>query len=120
MKHSGYLLLAAMLLPATVRAAELVVPDNVQFERNIEFANPDGQHLQLDMARPKEGDGPFPAVLCIHGGGFRAGDRFGYDGLCVRLAQCGYVAVTVDYRLAPKYPFPAAIHDVKAAVRFLR
>src|SRR5947209_19327170 len=120
MKHSGYLLLAAMLLPATVRAAELVVPDNVQFERNIEFANPDGQHLQLDMARPKAGSGPFPAVVCVHGGGFRAGTRRGYDGLCIRLAERGYVALTVSYRLAPKYRFPAAVHDVKAAVRWLR
>ena len=68
----------------------------------------------------KTGDGPFPAILCIHGGGFRAGTRQGYDGLCVQLAEQGYVAVTVSYRLAPKYPFPAAIHDVKAAVRWLR
>jgi len=97
-----------------------LVPDNVLFEPDLEYANPDGQHLQLDLARPKTGDGPFPAVVCIHGGGFRAGNRFGYDGLCLRLAQQGYVAVTVSYRLAPKYPFPAAIHDVKEAVRWLR
>ncbi len=71
------------------------------------------------MARPK-GEGPFPAILCIHGGGFRAGNRQGYDKQCLRLAQHGYVALTVSYRLAPKYPFPAAIHDVKAAVRWTR
>jgi acetyl esterase/lipase len=59
-------------------------------------------------------------VICIHGGGFRAGDRHGYDRLCIRLAEKGYVAVTVEYRLAPKHPFPAAIHDVKAAVRWVR
>ncbi|HEX5271803.1 MAG TPA: alpha/beta hydrolase [Gemmataceae bacterium] len=96
------------------------VPEGVAFESGVEYANPDGQHLKLDLARPKEGDGPFPAVLCIHGGGFRAGSRQGYDTLCLRLAQKGYVAVTVDYRLAPKYPFPAAIHDTKEAVRWLR
>lgn len=100
--------------------AKIAVPENVVFEQNIEFSNPDGQHLQLDMARPKTGDGPFPAIVCIHGGGFRAGSRQGYDGLCIRLAQQGYVALTVSYRLAPKYQFPAAIHDVKAAVRWLR
>ncbi len=97
-----------------------VVPENVIFEAGIEYANPDGQHLKLNLARPKKGDGPFPAILCVHGGGFRAGKREGYDGLCVRLAQQGYVALTVSYRLAPKYPFPAAIHDVKAAVRWVR
>ncbi len=100
--------------------AKLSVPENVIFEPNIEYSNPDGQHLQLDMARPKTGSGPFPAILCIHGGGFRAGTRQGYDGLCLRLAQQGYVAVTVTYRLAPKFQFPAAIYDVKAAVRWLR
>ena len=99
---------------------KIAVPENVVFEQNIEFSNPDGQHLQLDMARPKTGDGPFPAIVCIHGGGFRAGSRQSYDGLCIRLAQQYYVAVTVSYRLAPKYQFPAAIYDVKAAVRWLR
>jgi acetyl esterase/lipase len=91
----------------------------VTVENNVEYANPDNQHLQLNMARPK-GDGPFPAVMCIHGGGFRAGTRDGYDGLIHKLAERGYVAVTVTYRLAPKYPFPAAIYDVKAGVRWLR
>src|SRR2546421_8914005 len=96
------------------------VPETVVFEPDVEYANPDGQHLQLDLARPKMGPGPFPAIICIHGGGFRAGTRQGYDSLCIKLAEQGYVAVTVSYRLAPKYPFPAAIHDVKAAVRWLR
>jgi len=117
------LLLAAardQLQPAHAQKAAPKVPDGVVFEADVEYANPDGQHLQLDLARPKEGDGPFPAVVCIHGGGFRAGTRQGYDGLCLRLAERGYVAVTVSYRLAPKYRFPAAVHDVKAAVRWLR
>ena len=51
---------------------------------------------------------------------FGAGDRHGYDGLIQEFAKRGYVAVTVEYRLTPKYPFPAAIYDVKAAVRWLR
>jgi len=106
-------------IPAWAQKAP-VVPDDVVFETGIEYTNPDNQHLQLNLARPKKGDGPFPAILCIHGGGFRAGKREGYDGLCLRLAQHGYVALTVSYRLAPKYPFPAAIHDVKAAVRWVR
>jgi acetyl esterase/lipase len=59
-------------------------------------------------------------VLCIHGGGFRAGTRDGYDDLCKRLAARGYVAATITYRLAPTHQFPAAVHDCKAAVRWLR
>jgi acetyl esterase/lipase len=104
--------------PALRAAPE--VPEGVTFEAGIEYSNPDDQHLQLNMARPSKGDGPFPAVVCIHGGGFRAGTREGYDGQCIRLAQHGYVAVTITYRLAPKYQFPAAVYDCKAAVRWLR
>jgi acetyl esterase/lipase len=92
---------------------------DVRVERNVEYSNPDNQHLQLDISIP-DGSGPFPAVLCIHGGGFRAGTRDGYEGLIKKLAEHGYVAATVTYRLAPKYQFPAAIYDVKAAVRWMR
>ncbi|MFO0969881.1 MAG: alpha/beta hydrolase [Gemmataceae bacterium] len=110
-----------ILLPSNAHAQKgPTVPDDVSFEAGIEYANPADQHLQLNMARPKKGSGPFPAIICIHGGGFRAGKREGYDAQCIRLAQHGYVAMTVSYRLAPKFPFPAAIHDTKAAVRWVR
>ena len=110
----------SLLFIATAQAADFVVPENVTFTRDIEFANPDNQHLQVNLAQPKEGTGPFPAVVCIHGGGFRAGKREGYDKLLLTLAQHGYVAITVTYRLAPAYQFPAAVYDCKAAVRWLR
>ncbi|MDY3562488.1 alpha/beta hydrolase [Gemmata sp. JC673] len=109
----------ALAGPPVLAQADSPVPDTVTFEKGVEYANPDGQHLRLNVARPK-GAGPFPCVLFIHGGGFRAGSREGYNGQIVRLAERGYVAVTVSYRLAPKYPFPAAVHDTKAAVRWLR
>ncbi|HEY2572589.1 MAG TPA: alpha/beta hydrolase [Verrucomicrobiaceae bacterium] len=112
--------LAFFLIATTGSAAELKIPDDVVFKRGIEFANPDEQHLQVNLARPKNSAGALPAVVCIHGGGFRAGTRESYDKLCVTLAQHGYVAMTVTYRLAPKYPFPAAVQDCKAAVRWLR
>ncbi len=113
----------AVLLAATSPALaqkDPPVPDTVAFEKGVEYTNPDNQHLQLNIARPKAAAGPLPAVLFIHGGGFRAGNREGYNAQIIRMAEKGYVAVTVSYRLAPKYPFPAAIHDTKAAVRWLR
>ena len=113
-------LLLTSLLGLISARAELTIPDTVVFDPAIEFSNPDNQHLQLDLARPKTGEGPFPAIVCLHGGGFRAGTRDGYDAMCVTLAQKGYVAITVTYRLAPAYQFPAAVHDCKAAVRWLR
>ncbi len=101
-------------------ADEPRVPDSVFFKAGIAFAQPGGKELKLDLAQPLHGQGPFPAVICIHGGGFRAGTRDGYDELVVRLAKRGYVALTVSYRLAPQDKFPAAVHDVKAAVRWLK
>ena len=104
----------SLLWSSSAGAAETV------FEQGIEYSNPDGQHLQLNLARPKESHGLAPAVLCIHGGGFRAGNRDRWNKLCQQLAERGYVAATATYRLAPKYQFPAAVYDVKAAVRWLR
>lgn len=120
MLHLRLLVLAAFTsLTVFAAAADLPIPDGVTFTRDVEFSNADGQHLQVNIAEPK-GAGPFPAVVCIHGGGFRAGKRESYDKLCLTLAQRGYVAITVTYRLAPAYPFPAAVIDCKAAVRWLR
>lgn len=82
------------------------------------YANGDPQQV-MDIVRPKEA-GARPAVLAIHGGGFRAGSRKGYQATCAMLAQHGYVCASADYRLAPGAPFPAAVYDVKAAVRYLR
>lgn len=123
MRTWGWAIAAGLLLagagigssPAPVQAQ-----DDVIFEKGVEYSNPDNQHLQVDLARPTKGEGPFPAILCIHGGGFRAGTRDGYDGLIRKMAERGYVAATVTYRLAPQYPFPAAVYDCKAAVRWLR
>jgi len=100
--------------------ADLDLPESILFESGIEYANPENQHLQINIARPKKSDHLLPCVLCIHGGGFRAGNRDSYNPLLIKLAGRGYVAVAASYRLAPKYQFPAAIFDVKAAVRWLK
>ena len=106
----GLPLLAALGLAQTI-------PDSVTLEKDLVLGQ--GGRPAMDLARPKTG-GMHPAVLAIHGGGFSHGDRTTYLPLVLRLAQHGYVAATVDYRLAPRAQFPAALQDVKAAVRFLR
>lgn len=113
-------LLPLILMTALPALAAPVVPDTVTWHEAIEYAKPDGMPLLLNLAAPRNGAGPFPAVVCIHGGGFRAGKRESHDALCVKLAERGSVAATVSYRLAPDHQFPAAVHDVKAAVRWLR
>src|SRR5580704_2468014 len=94
------------------------IPDSVRYEPNVAYDTADPQQV-MDIFRPAD-SAVHPAVLFVHGGGFRAGSRKSYTQQCIRLAQMGYVTATADYRLAPKAPFPAAVYDVKAAVRYLR
>lgn len=95
------------------------IPDTLLHEADIEYSNV-GQRSALDIVRPKAASGLRAAIVMIHGGGFRGGNRQSYLPMAVRLAEHGYVAATVSYRLAPRNQFPAAVEDVKAAVRFLR
>ncbi|MDZ4798694.1 MAG: alpha/beta hydrolase fold domain-containing protein [Bryobacteraceae bacterium] len=97
------------------------MPDNVVHERDIEYSSV-GARVAMDIVRPKglSSTDRLPTVLFIHGGGFRAGNRESYLAQAARLAQRGYVTATASYRLAPRHQFPAAVEDVKAAVRFLR
>lgn len=74
---------------------------------------------KIDVYVPA-GVGPFPAVVLIHGGAFKAGDKGMEAANAAKLVANGYVAITVNYRLSGEAIFPAAVHDCKAAVRFVR
>lgn len=75
---------------------------------------------RLDIYLP-EGDGPFPVVVNLHAGGFKFGDKGMIPGtLGQALLDAGYAVVGVNYRLSGEAPFPAAVLDARAAVRFLR
>jgi acetyl esterase len=70
--------------------------------------------------RPKNRSGPGPGVLMIHGGGFIIGSVEAEHASAASTAiQTGAVVVSVEYRLAPEYPFPAAVHDCYSALVFL-
>jgi acetyl esterase/lipase len=74
----------------------------------------------LDIFLP-EGKGPFPLLLNIHGGAFRMGSKEMLDAPVARkFLAAGIAVASVDYRLSGEAIFPAAVRDVKAAVRFLR
>jgi acetyl esterase len=67
-----------------------------------------------------DGDGPFPALVYLHGGEWTLGTLETYDSTCRALANDGEcVVVSVDYRLAPEHPFPAAVHDAVAAAKWV-
>jgi acetyl esterase/lipase len=101
------------------RRAEAILPPGVVAYENIPYVQRGDVALQLDLYRPP-GAGPFPAVIMVHGGGWDAGSRQMERAFTQRLAGLGYVAATISYRLGPDGRFPAALHDVKAAIRWLR
>lgn len=100
---------------------EFSLPTSVAEERNISYRNTGTRDLQLDIFYPKIKPKPLlPAVLIIHGGGWRSGDRSQHVPLAQKLAERGFVAVTVEYQLSTEALYPAAVYDLKAAVRWMR
>lgn len=94
---------------------------DIETRKGVIYCNHDGTELAGDLYLPK-GAGPHPAVICVHGGGWRAGARQSFDNWGNYLAARGYAVFTVSYRLAAKgkATFPHAVHDVLAAVQFVR
>ena len=85
---------------------------------NIAYASLSTDQV-MDIFIP-EGQGPFPAVVYIHGGGFFTGSKRAGKRYAKLLVENGYVGVSINYRLSGEATFPAAVQDAKAAVRFLR
>jgi acetyl esterase/lipase len=106
--------------PIANKAEGPQVPADVQYVPDLTYCTIGTTRLLLDVAYPKKGTGPFPAVVLLHGGGWCLGGRKSNVPLALKLAHEGYVAVPVSHRLSGEAPFPAAIHDVKCAVRWLR
>lgn len=89
-------------------------------EEGIAYGEAAGKPLLLDAAYSAgTPDSPRPAVVYVHGGGWRSGTRQD-PWFTPYLATHGFFAVTIDYRLSGEATFPAQIHDVKAAIRWLR
>ena len=87
---------------------------------DVTYARYGERTLAMNIYRPKDAWGTLPAVVCIHGGGWAKGSRVHHAQVAQAIADRGYVAATISYRLSGESPFPAQIQDCKAAVRFLR
>ncbi|MEO7649176.1 MAG: alpha/beta hydrolase [Bryobacteraceae bacterium] len=95
--------------------------DDYSVRQDVVFSSPGGVALKLDAHIPP-GKGPFPAVILVHGGGWTNGTKTAnfVQPLFAPLTESGFAWFTIDYRLAPKHPYPAAVEDVEAAIRFVR
>lgn len=87
---------------------------------DIPYAN-EHELQKLDILIPNEGQGPFPLVVYVHGGGWFFGDKRNVHTIsALQLAYEGYAVATINYRLSGVEKWPAQIYDCKAAIRFLR
>ena len=96
------------------------LPDSVRMLPDLQYSQPDGQALRLDLFIPTSGDGPKPVVVFLFGGGWTGGVKSSFWRQCVYLVERGFVAASVQYRLAPAHRFPAALNDAQAAIIWLR
>src|SRR5271165_147778 len=116
------LLPAAGLMLAGLMAG-CTAPSTVAFtlgtaHRNLTYCN--SQMLDLFVPRVAV-TRPLPLAIYVHGGGMTAGDKSDLDSVFLNaLASAGYAVVSLNYRLAPEFKYPAQIEDVKCAIRYLR
>lgn len=100
------------------------LPNGVLGERNLVYATlpetPFGKRdLHLDIFRPEK-LGKYPALILVHGGGWRAGDKSMEVPMAQMIASEGFVTVAVEYQLSLEAKYPAAVHNIKAAIRWMR
>ena len=109
------LFLAATLLASPVHAA----PADLAVQETVVYSRPGAESLSVDVRIPAV-PRPVPAVLLIHGGGWTGGSRAEVAAVGRDFEDAGFATFAIDYRLAPQHPFPAALEDARAAVRWIR
>lgn len=100
------------------------LPKGVVAERNLVYATLPvtsfgKRDLHLDLFHPEK-PGKYPAVIMVHGGGWRAGDKAMEVPMAQMIASRGYVTVAVEYQLSLEAKYPTAVHNIKAAIRWMR
>jgi acetyl esterase/lipase len=105
--HS-FLLSLALALPAAAATTQ----------RDVEYARVGDSVLKLDLHLPAKAAVPAPLIVWVHGGAWSRGSK--NENPLAPLVARGWAVASVDYRLTSVAPFPANVHDIKAAIRFLR
>jgi acetyl esterase/lipase len=98
----------------------LSVVSAADMQTNIEYGKAGDETLLLDASVP-DGNGPFAAVIIVHGGGWSGGDKQqDITVLFKPLTDANLVWFSINYRLAPKNHWPACLEDVKRAIRWVK
>ena len=94
------------------------IGDQVTYLQNLPYGT-DRDWQILDVAYPKEGTGPFPVIVSVHGGGYVYGSKEEYRFYCASLAERGFAVINFNYRLAPKTHYPSQLHDINSVMALL-
>jgi acetyl esterase len=87
--------------------------------RDLEYRRSEDGPLLARLYKPK-GNGPFPALVEVHGGAWASGDRLNNAPLDEALAKSGIVVLAIDFRMPPKHRYPTSIADIHYATRWLK
>jgi acetyl esterase len=86
---------------------------------DLEYRREGATPLSARFYRP-QGDGPFPALVEVHGGAWASGDRLNNAPLDAALAKSGIVVLAIDFRMPPEWRYPHSIADIHYATRWLK
>lgn len=90
--------------------------DGIRVDADVAYIDDGMVEHRLDVYMPTQAQGPWPVAVYVHGGGFKYFDKSTHWAAAAKLARRGFLTFNVNYRLAPEHPYPAAVHDVSAAM----
>ncbi len=104
-----------------ISIASTTPPVTIREIKNITYVQYGNRALQLDLYLPHSTTQKLkPGIVFVHCGGWKQGYRENFTPMAIKMAEQGYAAATISYRLSPEAKYPAAIYDVKEAVRWMR
>lgn len=99
----------------------LTFPGEVKEQRDLVYKNTGNRNLHLDVYSPADIQSePLPALFMIHGGGWISGDKSLLYNMATHLAKNQFVTVNIEYRLSPEAKYPAAVYDIKTAIKWMK
>lgn len=114
------MLSASLVALSLTLASQQSTEFDFEIQNNIVYSTVGDRELLLDAYLPEKKEAISPAILVVHGGAWRMGNRKQLRGYAETLARAGFVCFAIDYRLAPAHKFPAQIEDCRAAVKWIR
>ncbi len=112
-KHYPY------LLPAEDKLSSGVIGDRDVIYTTLKKTKYGKRDLHLDIFRPEK-EGKYPAIILVHGGAWKTGNKSLLVPMAQQIAKRGFVAISVEYQMVLEAPYPAAVHNIKSAIRWMR